>query len=94
MHTAPKKTTNNKGRQQMYWVIINWHYEIFLIMQKAPLALTCCSPSNILILIWFLVWLYYENTDSSGLFDNCISHFNLTTQQPGKQISFLVNLVI
>lgn len=24
-----------------------------LIMQQAPLALTHCSPSNILILIWF-----------------------------------------
>lgn len=47
-----------------------------LIMQQAPLALTHCSPSNILILIWPPMWLPYSNTSSSSLYDNCISHFN------------------
>ena len=28
-----------------------------LIMQQAPLVPTHCSPSNILILIWFPMWL-------------------------------------
>lgn len=62
-----------------------------LILQQVPLAMTHCSPSNILILIWFPMWLSYGNTTSSGLYDNCMPHFNLTTKQPGKLISLLVN---
>lgn len=64
-----------------------------LILQQAPLALTHCSPSNILILIWFPMWPSYGNTSSSGLYDNCMPYFNLTAKQPGKLISFHVNLI-
>lgn len=64
-----------------------------LIMQQALLALTHCLPSNILILIWFPMWLSYDNTHSSGLCDNRMPHFNLTTRQPGTLISFLVSLL-
>lgn len=63
------------------------------IVQQVPLAMTHCSPSNILILIWFPMWPSYDNTTSSGLYDNCMPHFNLTTKQPGKLISFLMNLL-
>lgn len=37
---------------------------VILIMQQASLALTHCSPSNILILIWIPMWLSYGNTRS------------------------------
>lgn len=64
-----------------------------LILQQAPPALTHGSPSNILILIWFPMWPSYGNTTSSGLYDNCMPCFSLTTKQPGKLISFHVNLI-